>query len=113
MKFKKLLTYLTITLLNIGVVPSASSEPTSGPITIVNIRPYGGSNVVYLNGSNPPGSFCSSSWYSIDISSNGGKAIFSVALTALATGKSVQLEIAGCGAGPAGSNLLQSIYILN
>lgn len=85
------------------------AEPTSGAVHILNIRPYSGSNAVYLVTDNPNGSFCANSWYLIDLSSYGGKAMYAAALTALASGKAVQLEVANCN----NPNLLQSLYILN
>jgi hypothetical protein len=89
---------------------SAASEPTSGALNITHLRPYSGSNTVFLYTN---GNFCPQSFYSIDLSSSGGKAMYAAALTALVAGKSVQLEISNtCSAGTSGSTALQSIYIL-
>ena len=90
----------------------AKAEPTSSPVLITYLRPYGGANFVLLGTNNAAGSLCSQSYYSIDLSTNGGKAMYAAALTAVAGSKRIQIEIAGCGNGPAASNPLQSIYIL-
>lgn len=95
-----------------AVAGTAHAGPVYGPVKVIELRPYGGSDFAYLVTDNPYGTFCSQSWYSINMASTGGKQMFAVALAALLSGKKVQLELAGaCGSGPATSNPLQSIYI--
>jgi hypothetical protein len=64
---------------------------------------------------NAPGSFCTTSIYSFDLSSNTGKAMYAAALGALLAKNKIKLELAsvGCGAGPAAANALQSIYVVS
>jgi hypothetical protein len=92
-----------------GLALSAASEPTSGALNITQLRPYSGGNTVFLYTN---GNFCPQAFYSIDLSSSAGKAMYAAALAALVTGKYVHLEIANtCGTGVSGSTALQSIYI--
>ncbi|UDF35489.1 UNVERIFIED_ORG: hypothetical protein LHJ69_23575 [Shinella sp. XGS7] len=91
---------------------SGYAEPTSGPVTISQIRPYIGSTTVYVytNDLGPCGQQVGSrAIYSIDLASPAGKAAYAAALAATAAGKLVLLEvIAGaCGGEYPG---LQSIY---
>jgi hypothetical protein len=90
----------------------ARSEPTSSPLKLEYIRPYGGTNIVFIKAAIAPGSFCASNIYSLDMATNTGKAMYAAALAALLSEKNVQLELINCGGGPSGSNSLQSIYIL-
>ena len=88
----------------------AVAEPTSEAVSIISLRPYIGSNVVFVYTTT---SLCANPFYSIDLSSNGGKGAYAAALSALAAGKMVKLEIlaAGCNTGPSGSTVVQSLYI--
>jgi len=94
--------------------PSAvRAEPTSGAVTISQLRPYVGATsvYVYLNGTGPCGQQSGSyNIYSLDLSTPSGKAAYAAALVAVSAGKQVQVEvIAGaCGAPYPG---IQSIYI--
>lgn len=102
------------TLLTFGA-SFASAEPTSGAVTISNLRPYiGGTGVyVYINGVGPCGSGVSGSAgiYTVDLSSQSGKAAYAILLTSVATGKPVMLEVisGACGSAYPG---LQSVYTL-
>lgn len=91
----------------------ANAEPTSNATNITEMRPYGGTNTVFLWTSFADGQFCTPAWYSIDLATNGGKAMYAAALAAIAAGKQVKLEITLCNNGPSGSTLLQSLYIKN
>lgn len=89
------------------------AEPTSGFIAIAQLHPYvGGTTVyVYLTGAGPCGQLGDAyDIYTIDLSSPSGRAAYATALTAVAAGKQVRLEvIAGaCGTSYPG---IQSIYI--
>jgi hypothetical protein len=89
------------------------SEPTSPPLSINYIRPYSAGNTVYIGANIAPGAFCASTVFSIDLSSNTGKAMYAAALTALTAGKLVRLELLTCAATSNDVSSLQSIYILN
>lgn len=91
---------------------SASSEPTSIAVSVTSLRPYSGSNWVYVGTDFTDGQFCSPAFYSIDISGVAGRAMYAAALTAVASGKQVKLEITACNTGPANSTQLQSLYIV-
>jgi hypothetical protein len=86
------------------VVSFAFAEPTSGPVTISELRPYIGGNgvYVYLSGTGPCGSGVTGAKaiYTIDLSSSAGKAAYAALLTAVATGKQAVLEVIAnaCGA---------------
>lgn len=98
-------------LLLASLAASAGAEPTSNPVFLNYVRPYLGT-LVFLAGDST-GGLCPVNFFSLDLSTASGKAMYAVALTALLSGKQVQLEMAGaCGGGPAGSTSLQSIYIL-
>jgi hypothetical protein len=98
-------------LLGFALIGSLHAEPTSPATVITELRPYGGTSTVFVYTTLANGQFCDQAWYSIDIGNNGGKAMYAAALAAIAAGKTVRLEIAGCGSGPSGSAPLQSIYI--
>ncbi|MFT3721797.1 hypothetical protein [Pseudorhodoferax sp.] len=91
---------------------SVISEPTSNAVTLTYVRPYAVGDVVFIGANMPAGSFCSYPFFSINISTNSGKAMYAAALVALSQKKYVYIEINECGNGEAGSNLVQSIYVL-
>ncbi len=111
---KSALAIIVATMLAIGMSP-ASAEPTSGAVTISQLRPYiGGTQVfVYINGVGPCGSGVSGPYalYTIDLSSAAGKAAYAAALAAVIANKPVLLEViaSACGTQYPG---LQSIYSL-
>jgi hypothetical protein len=92
---------------------TAFSEPTSSPVSISYIRPYGSGNTVFIGANMQPGAFCASNVFSIDIGTPMGKAMYDAALAALTAGKLVKLELLTCAATPYDASSLQSIYILN
>lgn len=113
-----LITKSTITIATVACLTILSSpvkaEPTSSPVAIINVRPYGNSNYVYVTTAGSPGLPCTTTFFSVDLSSNGGKGIFSGLLTSLMAGKKVQIEIPDvCGTGSAGSTTIKSLYITN
>jgi hypothetical protein len=109
---RKLLSH-AIALFGLSASIVCNAEPTSPPLSITYIRPYSGGSAVFIATNNPPGSFCSTSVYTIDMTTPSGKAMYAAALAALLAGKTVQLELAACdgGAGGVGTHSLQSIYI--
>lgn len=93
------------------VSTSLWAEPTTdAPVHIGSLRPYAGGNAVFVYVTTP---LCPSTMYSIDLSTPSGKAVFAVALAAVTAGKAVRIEIANapCGTGPAGSTIIQSLYL--
>jgi hypothetical protein len=109
MDFRKYTALAIITLVSL----SSHAEPTSAPVNITYLRPYA-NNLVLLQANIGLGIFCSTSNYSIDISTNTGKAQYALALSAMLTNKLVLLELvsAGCGGSLPGYNALQSITLL-
>ncbi len=111
---------LTASVAAFALVAAASSsafaEPTSGNVTISQLRPYvGGTQVfVYVNGVGPCGAGVSGAYgiYTIDLTSASGKAAYAAALAAVMAGKQVQLEAiaSACGNPYPG---LQSVYVGN
>ena len=91
----------------------AYAEPTTGAILLAQVRPYIGSNTVFIypSGLGPCGSSSATNIYQIDLSSASGKAAYTTALAAIVANKHVMLEVqAGqCGADYPG---LQSVYML-
>jgi hypothetical protein len=109
MDFRKYTALAIITLVSL----SSHAEPTSAPVNITYLRPYA-NNLVLLQANIGLGIFCSTSNYSIDISTNTGKAQYALALSAMLTNRLVLLELvsAGCGGSLPGYNALQSITLL-
>jgi hypothetical protein len=90
---------------------AAYSEPTSSPVTITSLRPYG--NFILLTANIAPGNFCATSNYLIDLNANtAGKNLYAAALGAVLTNKTVQLELAACSSALPTYNTLQSITVL-
>lgn len=94
------------TLLMALCAPTAvQAEPTGGRVTIISIRPYSG-GLIYLQVSS--NDLCGTEVFSFTDSEVNGKEMYAVAMTALVTGKQVQLEARGCNGW---GTRLQSIYI--
>jgi hypothetical protein len=93
---------------------SAYAEPTSAKLKIVKVRPYhnisGGAGEVYIQ--TDKAGPCNTGVYRIPLGWGGGKESFSIAVTALVSGRDVEIEIdnAGCG-NPAWATNVQSIYL--
>jgi len=110
---------LLLGLLTFGVSLSVFAEPSSSPFQITSIRAYVGgagtgvpAGTVFIATDNPNGTFCGQSVYAIDGSQDNAKALLAVALTALATGKTVILELtSGFCPTIAGYNTLRSLSI--
>lgn len=98
-------------LISFAISGTVMAEPTSIPCHITYVRPHIDGHM-YLGTDMPMGQFCQNTgFYSIDTSTAAGKIAAGVALSALMSGKMVQLDLGGCDNGPAGSNWLVSIYI--
>lgn len=73
------------------------AEPTGGNVQVLQVRPYnvnGGIGAVYLDVSAPTP--CTTVVYKIDLSWGNSKEVYAAALTALASGKPVAIEVAAC-----------------
>ena len=88
---------------------SAFSDPTSDKTTITNIRPYIGSNAVFLQTANSI--ICQTDVFTIDLSKPNGKAAYAAALAAMSTNQKVQLEISNATGCKGWGTELQSIYV--
>jgi len=97
MKTKLALIFLTaITLFSASVFSGQLSEVTY----IAAIRPYVGTNTIFINTSTA--AICGANSFTIDLSKANGKAAYAATLAAMMANKKVQLEITeskGCGAG--------------
>ena len=85
------------------------AEPTSPPVHVLQARAHAGDETAYIYIDNS--TFCNSNLYSVSLTTASGKAMFAVALTAVATGKTVLVEVSdtgGCGTGTI--HPLQSLY---
>lgn len=102
---------ITSALLVALCTPNAiRAEPTGGKVSIVAVRPYVG-GLIYLHVSS--GSLCATSVFTFSASEANGKEMYAVALTALASGKKVQLEVSNAAGCTGWSTRLQSIYLYN
>lgn len=115
LKVKKMnirkMTAACLALACIAVAPLAQAEPTSPPVHITYVRPYGVGNIVFVQTDTTPGNFCSTSIYTIDLSTNNGKAMFAIAHSAMQGGKPVMIELL-TGSVCLNGNPLNSIYAL-
>lgn len=85
---------------------SVGAEPSGEWTALMQVRPYIGGNTAYVYPNSS--SSCGVNISTIDLGSAAGRAAYATALTAVATGKRVMLEVVAC------SGLytqLQSIYI--
>lgn len=92
------------------------AEPTSGPVHIVTLRPYsnsGGSTGGAIYVTVDSSTFCSATVFKIDLTFGGAKEAYAAALSAIVSGKSVQLEVLNSTGCAGWGTTLQSIYILN
>lgn len=86
------------------------AEPTGGRVTVVNVRPYsGGSIYVQVSSSE----LCGTEVFSFTSSEVNGKEMYAAALTALVSGKQVQLEVIAAKGCTGWGTRLQSITIWN
>lgn len=92
------------------VAQGAQAEPSSGRVTIVNLRPYANGNLVYLHVSS--GELCNTEVFTIDTGVPNGKEIYAAALTAVASGKQIIVEVSNDLGCTGGGSRVQSIYIL-
>jgi hypothetical protein len=99
--------------LSILIMLSASvqAEPTSPvAVKVLQVRPYMESNLVYIEVSSA--GLCNATIFVIQTNLLGGKEAYAAALTALATGKKVLLEVSNTTGCTGFGTKLQSIYLL-
>lgn len=112
----KISTWTTLAFLTLLAPGLCLAEPTSAAVKIVSLRPYmDASNVsagvIYVRVDSS--TFCGTDTFVINLGWNGGKEAYAAALSAVVSGKSVQLEVpTNVGCTGWGQNL-QSVYILN
>lgn len=88
----------------------AQAEPVSPTqTTITLVRPYGGSNLVYVHVNTTE--LCSNSVFTIAIDQPNGKEMYAAALTAVAANKKVLLEVSNATGCTGFATRLQSIYV--
>lgn len=92
------------------------ADPTSGPVKIIDLRPYADSNnsaggTVYITVDSS--TFCGTSVFRIDLSWGGAKLEYAAALSALVSGKSVEIEVPTTVYCTGWGQTIQSIHILN
>lgn len=93
------------------LIGAVSAEPSSpAPVKILQVRPYANSYAVYIDVSS--GQLCSTSAFVIMTNELGGKEMYAAALTALATGKRVILEVSNATGCSGWGTKLQSLYVL-
>jgi hypothetical protein len=111
----KLLTLLSAVCIGMAA-PNAGAEPTSGPLYVTQLRPYGnpaGSGIVfvYFNAI----ALCGTSTMSIDLAWGAGKEIYATLLAAALAGKQVKVELSnstGCDSARPWDSKIQSVYVV-
>lgn len=94
----------------VSVPRVVQAEPTGGRVTVVNLRPYSGGSI-YLQVSSTE--LCGTEVFSFTGSEVNGKEMYAAALTALASGKQIQLEVSTATGCTGWGTRLQSIFIWN
>jgi restriction endonuclease Mrr len=98
-----------IVLLMALCAPSVvQAEPTGGRVSILSVRPYSG-GLIYVQVSST--AFCDTSVFAFTNSEVNGKEMYAAALTALVSGKEVQLEASTATGCTGWGTRLQSIYL--
>lgn len=108
--------YIILIFLTLFATSPCVAEPTSGPVHIVNLRPYsnnsgstGGAIYITVDSS----TFCSTTVFKIDLTLGGAKEEYAAALSAIVSGKAVLLEVPTSVGCTGWGQTIQSIYILN
>lgn len=87
---------------------AAHAEPSGGKVDIISLRPYAGSVVYVLVSSS---ALCDTDTFAIDTSGVNGKEMYAAALTAVAAGKKISLEVSNATGCKGWGTRLQSIYL--
>jgi hypothetical protein len=96
----------------------AEAEPHSSPVQILSVRPYyaGSGSAEYAYIKTTPSSVCTdATYFTLALNSPAGEAMFSTALTALSSGRSVTIEVSnstGCTMIANGGPQVQSLTLL-
>jgi hypothetical protein len=110
----KLIHLVALMAASIFGLPLVQAEPTTAPLSVVNIRPYmnnGGVGAVYFTVDSV--ALCNTSTYVIDLAWGGSKQAVATLMLAFAGNNRVQIEIDNAGrATPSWSTKVQSIYIV-
>ena len=97
-------------LASFGCAMVASAEPVSpNQTTVTLVRPYAGSNLVYVHVNSTE--LCGVSVFSIAMDQANGKEMYAAALTAVAANKKVLLEVSNATGCTGFATRLQSIYL--
>ena len=116
MIMRKLACAATLAVVAVSSVP-AFAEPTTGPVRITQVRPYNsagapdGAVFVAVVSADPAVPVACTTVFQIDLTYGGGKAVYAAALTALATGKTVQIEMVNDGGCAGWGTKIQSLYV--
>ncbi len=87
---------------------AVQAAPIGGRVTIVNVRPYSGGSI-YVHVSSAE--LCGTEVFSFTSGEVNGKEMYAAVLTALTTGKQVQLEVSAATGCTGWGTRLQSIYL--
>lgn len=100
---------LIFALLMVLCVPGAAQAGPVGPrVSILSIRPYSGGSI-YLHVSSTD--LCGTEVFSFTSGEINGKEMYAAAMTALVSGKQVQLEVSSATGCAGWGTRLQSIFI--
>jgi hypothetical protein len=103
-------------LLWVSMMPNVKAEPTSGPVTIQQLRPYaiqGSSGLVFVYFNQI--ALCGTSVMTLDLSWGGAKEIYATLLTASVTGRQVKVELSnagGCVSAAPWESKIQSVVLM-
>ena len=102
-----------ILCLFVSAIAAARAEPTTVPVSIVEVRPYNiegttAGSAVFVAVDQV--SACETNTYKIDMRFAGSKEVYVAVLSAFLTGKKVRIEVVNSGCTGWGSTI-QSIYV--
>jgi len=101
---------IAVLLIALCLASAVQAEPTGGRVTIVSLRPHI-NGAIYVDVSSSE--FCGTSVFSIIATEVNGKEMYAAALTALASGKQVRLEVPTAVGCTGWGSRLSSIYLFN
>lgn len=113
--FKVIILLLSLT----QITSVAHAEPTSGPVSITQIRPFQGGLASDLSKSRgliyieiDSSSFCNTNTFSIDLKYAGSQEMYSAAMAAMMAGKKVKLDLKQDQKGCHWGKEIRSIYVV-
>jgi hypothetical protein len=83
------------------------SGEMSGKVSVISLRPYGAQAYVQVS----PGGLCGTDVFTIKLEEAGGKEMYALALSAVASGKKVELEVSNTTGCAGWGTRLQSMFI--